>query len=96
MPSRNALKPRAQSLARIAHAARAGRAGSRSRVWQRWRAGAGGADSVRIRETPGSTMNIIDLQRRQPGPRAEQLLDGLQAAVAKEQRVVGTRPATRD
>jgi hypothetical protein len=25
-------------------------------------------------------MNIIDLQRRQPGPRAEQLLDRLQAA----------------
>jgi hypothetical protein len=33
-------------------------------------------------------MNIIDLQRRQPGPRAEQLLDRLQAAVANEQRVV--------
>jgi hypothetical protein len=32
-------------------------------------------------------MSIIDLQRRQPGPRAEQLLDGLQAAVAKEERV---------
>jgi hypothetical protein len=43
---------------------------------------------VRTRETPGSAMNIIDLQRRQPGPRAEQLLDALQAAVAKEQRVV--------
>jgi 3-dehydroquinate dehydratase len=54
----------------------------------RWRAGVGGADSVRIRETQGSAMNIIDLQRRQPGPRAEQLLDRLQAAVAKEQRVV--------
>lgn len=32
-------------------------------------------------------MSIIDLQRRQPGTRAEQLLDRLQAAVAKEQRV---------
>ena len=32
-------------------------------------------------------MSIIDLQRRQSGPRAEQLLDRLQAAVAKEQRV---------
>jgi hypothetical protein len=53
-----------------------------------WRPGAGGADSVRIRETQGSAMNIIDLQRRQPGPRAEQLLDALQAAVAREERVV--------
>jgi hypothetical protein len=40
----------------------------------------------RIRETQGSAMNIIDLQRRQPGLRAEQLLDRLQAAVAKEER----------
>jgi hypothetical protein len=88
MPSRKALEPRAQSLARIAYAARDRSGRVAQQVWQRWRAGAGGADSVRIRETPGSTMNIIDLQRRQPGPRAEQLLDGLQAAVAKEQRVV--------
>jgi hypothetical protein len=43
---------------------------------------------VRIRETQGSTINIIDLQRRQPGPRAEQLLDRLQATVANEERVV--------
>jgi hypothetical protein len=41
----------------------------------------------RIRETQGSAMNIIDLQRRQPGLRAEQLLDRLQAAVAKEERI---------
>jgi hypothetical protein len=45
------------------------------------------ASSVRIREIQGSTMNIMDLQHRQPGPRAEQLLDRLQAAVAKEERV---------
>jgi hypothetical protein len=32
-------------------------------------------------------VTIIDLQRRQPGSRAEQLLDGLQAAVAREERV---------
>jgi hypothetical protein len=31
---------------------------------------------------------IVDLQRRQPGRRADELLDGLQAAVAQEQRVV--------
>jgi hypothetical protein len=42
---------------------------------------------VRIRKTQELAMNIIDLQRRQPGPRAEQLLDRLQAAVAKQQRV---------
>jgi hypothetical protein len=42
---------------------------------------------VRIRDTQGSAMNIIDLERRQPGPRAEQLLDALQATVAKEERV---------
>jgi 3-dehydroquinate dehydratase len=52
------------------------------------RAGAGDADRVRIRETQGSAMNSIDLQRRQPGPPAGQLLDRLQAAIAKEQRVV--------
>jgi hypothetical protein len=32
-------------------------------------------------------MNIIDLQRRQAGPRADELLAGLQAAVATEERV---------
>jgi hypothetical protein len=32
-------------------------------------------------------MSIIDLQRRQPGPRADELLDALQAAVAKHERV---------
>ena len=32
-------------------------------------------------------MSIIDLQRRRSGPRAEQLLDGLQAPVAQEERV---------
>jgi hypothetical protein len=32
-------------------------------------------------------MNIIDLQRRQGGPRADELLAGLQAAVAMEERV---------
>jgi hypothetical protein len=35
----------------------------------------------------GTTMNIIDLQRRQPGPRADELLAGLQAAVATDERV---------
>jgi hypothetical protein len=33
-------------------------------------------------------MNVIDLQRRQPGPPAAQLLDRLQALIAKEQGVV--------
>jgi len=42
---------------------------------------------VRIRETQGLAMSIIDLQRRQSGPRAEQLLERLQAALAKEERV---------
>ena len=32
-------------------------------------------------------MDIIDLQRRQPGPRADELLAGLQAAVAPDERV---------
>jgi hypothetical protein len=32
-------------------------------------------------------MSIIDLQRRQPGPRADELLDGLQSAVAKDEHV---------
>jgi hypothetical protein len=32
-------------------------------------------------------MSIIDLQRRKPGPRADELLDGLQAAVAMDERV---------
>ena len=32
-------------------------------------------------------MNIIDLQRRKPGPRADELLAGLQAAVATDERV---------
>ena len=32
-------------------------------------------------------MNIIDLQRRQPGPRADELLAGLQATVDTEERV---------
>jgi hypothetical protein len=32
-------------------------------------------------------MSIIDLQRRQPGPRADELLDGLQAAVTEDERV---------
>ena len=31
-------------------------------------------------------MSIIDLQRRRPGPRADQLLAGLQATVAPEER----------
>jgi hypothetical protein len=30
---------------------------------------------------------IVDLQRRQPGRRADELLDGLQAAVAQPERV---------
>ena len=34
-----------------------------------------------------NAMNIIDLQRRQPGPRADELLAGLQAAVATDERV---------
>jgi hypothetical protein len=32
-------------------------------------------------------MNLIDLQRRKPGPRADELLAGLQAAVATDERV---------
>jgi hypothetical protein len=32
-------------------------------------------------------MSIIDLQRRKPGPRADELLAGLQAAVATGERV---------
>ena len=32
-------------------------------------------------------MSIIDLQRRKPGPRAEELLAGLQAGVAVDERV---------
>ncbi len=32
-------------------------------------------------------MNILDLQRRRPGPRADELLDGLQAEFATYQRV---------
>jgi hypothetical protein len=32
-------------------------------------------------------MSIIDLQRRKPGPRADELLAGLQAAVATDERV---------
>jgi len=30
---------------------------------------------------------IVDLQRRQPGTRADELLDGLQAAVPQDERV---------
>ena len=33
------------------------------------------------------TMSTIDLLRRLPGPRAEELLDQLQSSVAEEQRV---------
>jgi hypothetical protein len=40
-----------------------------------------------IRETDRTAMTIIDLQRRQPGPRADELLDGLQTAIATEERV---------
>ena len=32
-------------------------------------------------------MNIIDLQRRKPGPRADELLAGIQAAVTTDERV---------
>lgn len=32
-------------------------------------------------------MSIIDLQRRRPGPRADELLDRLQAAVVQDERV---------
>jgi hypothetical protein len=31
-------------------------------------------------------MSIVDLQRRQPGSRADEILDALQAAVASEER----------
>ena len=31
---------------------------------------------------------IVDLQRRQPGRRADELLDGLQAEVAQDERVI--------
>jgi hypothetical protein len=34
-----------------------------------------------------TTMNIIDLQRRKPGERADELLAGLQAGVAADDRV---------
>ena len=33
------------------------------------------------------TMSTIDLQRRRPGPRAEELLDQLQPSVAESERV---------
>jgi hypothetical protein len=33
------------------------------------------------------TMSTIDLQRRRPGPRADELLEQLQRSVAPEQRV---------
>jgi hypothetical protein len=33
------------------------------------------------------TMSVIDLQRRRPGARADELLDGLQRSVAEEARV---------
>jgi len=33
------------------------------------------------------SMSIIDLQRRRPGPRADELLDGLQRSVAEDARV---------
>ena len=33
------------------------------------------------------TMSTIDLQRRRPGPRAEELLDRLQSSVAEGERV---------
>jgi hypothetical protein len=33
------------------------------------------------------TMSTIDLQRRRPGPRAEELLDQLQSSVAAAERV---------
>ena len=32
-------------------------------------------------------MSTVDLQRRQPGARADQILDALQAAVAADERV---------
>lgn len=35
----------------------------------------------------GRTVSIIDLQRRKPGPRADELLAGLQAGVAADERV---------
>lgn len=35
----------------------------------------------------GTVMSIIDLQRRRPGPRADELLAGLQAGVAPDERV---------
>ena len=38
-------------------------------------------------------MNIIDLQRRQPGARADELLDGLQTAVAEDERVLRNETA---
>jgi hypothetical protein len=33
------------------------------------------------------TMSTIDLQRRRPGPRADELLDQLQASVAEGERI---------
>jgi hypothetical protein len=34
-----------------------------------------------------TTMNLLDLQRRRPGPRADELLDRLQADLAADERV---------
>jgi hypothetical protein len=58
----------------------ASQAGVAEHLWRRFAGRVGGAETERIRESQGLAMNIIDLQRRQPGPRAEQLLDRLQAA----------------
>jgi hypothetical protein len=41
-------------------------------------------ESAKIHDT---TMNILDLQRRRSGPRADELLDRLQAALPTDERV---------
>jgi hypothetical protein len=48
-----------------------------------------GVDSSRlpVGDTLRMSMTTIDLQRRTPGERADELLDGLQAALAEDKRV---------
>lgn len=42
---------------------------------------------ARMRDTSGMSMNAIDLQRRRPGRRADELLDQLQSSLAEDRRV---------
>ena len=52
-----------------------------------WNLTSSGRASQPIGKDSSTTMNIIDLQRRQPGPRADKFLADLQAAVAPDERV---------